>query len=177
MATQVILLNGGSSSGKSGIARCLQVILPQPWLTFGVDTLIEAMPSSAKTSDEGIEFAPDGRVKTGDTFRKLDAAWSLGIAAMARAGTHIIIDEAFISQAAAQERWRAALAGLEVLWVAVRCESRVAEGREIARGNRVSGMAKLQADLVHQGVTYDIEVDTTTSEAIECARIIANNLR
>ncbi|MFI5083477.1 MAG: hypothetical protein ACHQCE_20585 [Streptosporangiales bacterium] len=25
MATQVIVLNGGSSSGKSGIARCLQV--------------------------------------------------------------------------------------------------------------------------------------------------------
>jgi chloramphenicol 3-O-phosphotransferase len=28
MTTQVIVLNGGSSSGKSGIARCLQAILP-----------------------------------------------------------------------------------------------------------------------------------------------------
>jgi chloramphenicol 3-O phosphotransferase len=26
VATQVIVLNGGSSSGKSGIARCLQAI-------------------------------------------------------------------------------------------------------------------------------------------------------
>ena len=46
VATQVIVLNGGSSSGKSGIARCLQTVLPDPWLSFGVDTLVEAMPAS-----------------------------------------------------------------------------------------------------------------------------------
>jgi chloramphenicol 3-O phosphotransferase len=40
VATQVIVLNGGSSSGKSGIARCLQAILPDPWLAFGTDTLV-----------------------------------------------------------------------------------------------------------------------------------------
>jgi chloramphenicol 3-O phosphotransferase len=44
--TQVIVLNGGSSSGKSGIARCLQAVLPDPWLVFGVDSLIDAMPGS-----------------------------------------------------------------------------------------------------------------------------------
>jgi chloramphenicol 3-O-phosphotransferase len=38
MATQLIVLNGGSSPGKSGIARCLQAVLPDPWLAFGVDT-------------------------------------------------------------------------------------------------------------------------------------------
>ncbi len=37
--TQVIVLNGGSSAGKSSIARALQDILPGLWLTFGeVDT-------------------------------------------------------------------------------------------------------------------------------------------
>ena len=34
-------------------------------------------------------------------------------------------------------------------------------------------MAAAQADLVHQGVRYDLEVDTTRAESIECARIIA----
>jgi chloramphenicol 3-O-phosphotransferase len=38
VATQVIVLNGGASSGKSGIARCLEAVLPDPWLVFGVDT-------------------------------------------------------------------------------------------------------------------------------------------
>ena len=40
VATQVIVLNGGSSSGKSGIARCLQAILPDPWLAFGTGNLV-----------------------------------------------------------------------------------------------------------------------------------------
>jgi chloramphenicol 3-O phosphotransferase len=60
VATQVIVLNGGSSSGKSGIARCLQAILPDPWLAFGTDNLIQAMPMSLQTSAAGIEFAQDG---------------------------------------------------------------------------------------------------------------------
>ena len=46
VTTQVIVLNAGSSSGKSGIARCLQAILPDLWLTVGVGALIRAMPAS-----------------------------------------------------------------------------------------------------------------------------------
>jgi chloramphenicol 3-O-phosphotransferase len=60
--TDVIVLNGGSSSGKSGIARCLQAVLPDPWLALGTDTLVDAMPASLQASDAGIEFAPDGEV-------------------------------------------------------------------------------------------------------------------
>jgi chloramphenicol 3-O phosphotransferase len=60
-----------------------------------------------------------------------------------------------------------------VLWVGVRCESTVAAGREVARGDRVAGMAESQADIVHQGVAYDLEVDTTHTESMECARLVA----
>ncbi|MGH3860388.1 phosphotransferase-like protein [Actinokineospora sp.] len=69
--TQVIVLNGGSSSGKSGIVRCLQAVLPDPWLALGVDTFVDAMPLSLRTSSEGIEFAPDGAVGVGPEFRSL----------------------------------------------------------------------------------------------------------
>jgi chloramphenicol 3-O phosphotransferase len=34
-------------------------------------------------------------------------------------------------------------------------------------------MAVSQAEIVHQGVTYDLEVDTTHTESMECARAIA----
>ncbi|GAB3804056.1 hypothetical protein GCM10027605_27250 [Micromonospora zhanjiangensis] len=37
-------------------------------------------------------------------------------------------------------------------------------------------MAESQADLVHRGVEYDLEVDTTHTEALACARIIADRL-
>jgi chloramphenicol 3-O phosphotransferase len=177
VTTQVIVLNGGSSSGKSGIARCLQAVLPDPWLTFGTDSLIEAMPASMQTSTAGIEVASDGGIVVGPRFRTLEAAWIEGITAMARAGARVIVDEAFLGREASQQRWQKALGDLEVLWVGVRCDSEVAAARELARGDRVAGMAASQAALVHQGVTYDMEVDTTRTEALDCARAIAARVR
>jgi chloramphenicol 3-O phosphotransferase len=173
VTTQVIVLNGGSSSGKSGIARCLQAILPQPWLAVGVDMMIEAMPASLQASDAGIEFAPDGEITVGPQFRALEAQWMDGVSAMGRAGARIIVDDAFLGGPASQQRWQKALAGLDVLWVGVKCDSAVAAGREIARGDRTGGMAALQAEVVHQGVIYDMEVDTTHAESLACARTIA----
>ncbi|MDX2643907.1 chloramphenicol phosphotransferase CPT [Streptomyces sp. PA03-1a] len=176
MAHQVIVLNGGSSSGKSGIARCLQaVLLPDPWLTFGSDTLVDGLPAGLRGSGAGagIGFGADGSVSVGAAFRALDEAWTAGIAAMARAGARVVVDEVFLGGPASQDRWRRALDGLEVLWVGVRCAPEVAAGREIARGDRVPGMAAAQAEAVHRGVVYDIEVDTTRMESMECARAVA----
>ncbi|WP_431964048.1 chloramphenicol phosphotransferase CPT [Actinacidiphila sp. bgisy160] len=176
MDHQVIVLNGGSSSGKSGIARCLQaVLLPETWLTFGTDTLVDGLPAGLRGSGSGagIGFGADGGVSVGEAFRALDEAWAAGIAAMARAGARVVVDEVFLGGPASQERWRRALDGLQVLWVGVRCAPEVAAGRETARGDRMAGMAAAQAEAVHQGVVYDIEVDTTHTESMECARIIA----
>ncbi|MFJ7149497.1 chloramphenicol phosphotransferase CPT [Streptomyces sp. NPDC100445] len=173
MTTQVIVLNGGSSAGKSAIVRCLQAVLPDPWLALGTDTLVDVMPASMLTSDGGIGFAPDGEVSVGPQFRALEAAWIEGVAAMARAGARIIVDEVFLGGADSQRRWRDALGDLPVLWVGVRCDAVVAAAREIARGDRTVGMAASQADLVHRGVTYDLEVDTAKTESLDCARTIA----
>ena len=123
------MLNGGSSSGKSGIARCLQAILPDPWLAFGTDNLVQAAPMSLQTSAAGIEFGKDGEVIVGPEFRTLEAAWIAGIAAMANAGARII------------------------------------------------GMAASQAELVHRGIAYDLQVDTTHTEALPCAQAIAAHVQ
>jgi chloramphenicol 3-O phosphotransferase len=173
MAPQVIVLNGGSSSGKTGIGRCLQAVLPQTWLLLGTDTLVEAIPGSGHRPAAGIEFGPAGEVIIGPRFRELEAAWIAGIAAMARAGARIIVDEVFLGGPASQQRWRQALGDLPVLWVGVRCDGEVAAARELARGDRAPGMAASQAELVHRGVAYDLAVDTTHAEALDCARVIA----
>jgi chloramphenicol 3-O phosphotransferase len=159
---QVIALNGGSSAGKSGIARCLRAVLPDPWLALGVDTLVEAMPTLSPTTATGIEFAPDGEVIVGPEFWAVEAAWRVGVAAMARAGARIILDEVLLGGAEGQERWNSALAGLSVLWVGVRCDSAIASAREVARGDRFKGMAASQAQRVHRGVVYDLEVEPVT---------------
>jgi chloramphenicol 3-O phosphotransferase len=173
---RVIVLNGGSSSGKSGIVRCLQAILPDSWLAFGVDSFVDALPAAMQSSGDGIDFGPNGEVNVGPAFRQLEAAWRAGIAATARAGANIIVDDVFLGGAASQQRWTDALGNLEALWVGVRCDAEVAAGRELARGDRAVGMAVSQADLVHDGVLYDVEVDTTRTESIDCARTIAGKL-
>jgi chloramphenicol 3-O phosphotransferase len=176
MPVQVIVLNGGSSSGKSAIARCLQAILPQPWLSLSVDDLVAALPPSLTDSGAGIAFGQQGEVVVGGGFREIEAAWMAGVAAMARAGARIIFDDVFLSGAASQEIVRAGLEGLAVLWVGVRCAPEIATGREIARGNRAAGMAASQAETAHQGVVYDIEIDTSHTESLDCARVIAGRV-
>ncbi len=176
MPTQVIVLNGGSSSGKTGIARCLQAILPRPWLRLGVDELIEALPPSlvGANGHDGIGFGPLGEVSVGEAFREVETAWMTGVREMARTGARIILDDVFLAGADSQARTRAHLDGLDVLWAGVRCPPTIAADRELARGDRVPGMAAAQAETVHRGVTYDIEVDTSRHESAECARAIAD---
>ncbi|MGW7414049.1 chloramphenicol phosphotransferase CPT [Streptomyces sp. NPDC054863] len=170
----MIVLNGGSSSGKSRIARCLQAVLPDSWLSLSLDTFVDALPASLREGGSGIGFAPDGGVAVGDEFRRLEEAWIAGVVAMVRAGARVVVDEVFLGGAESQARWLKAIDGdVEVLWVGVRCEAGVAAAREAARGDRVGGMAAAQAELVHDGVSYDFEVDTTRRGPEECARLIA----
>lgn len=170
---QIIVLNGGSSSGKTEIARRLQAILTEPWIRLSVDDLVGALPPSLLDSDSGISFGQQGEVAVSGGFREVESAWMAGLAAMARAGARIIFDDVFLSGVASQDRTRAHLEGLEVLWVGVRCDPVIATGREIARGDRTTGMAASQADVVHKDVVYDIEVDTSHTQSLDCARLIA----
>jgi chloramphenicol 3-O phosphotransferase len=150
--------------------------LPSSWVQLSVDTLIDAMPKKLLNEETGIEFDADGSVRPGQEFRRLESAWMQGIAAMARAGAHIIVDDVFLSGMDARNRWQEALAGVSVLWVGVRCNPAVATERERGREDRVTGMAASQAEIVHRGMTYDIEVDTTETPAEECARFIAKQV-
>jgi chloramphenicol 3-O phosphotransferase len=177
MAYDVVILNGGSSAGKSSLARALQELLPEPWLTFGVDTLITAMPFKLTGAPEGLVFHDDGRIDVGPTFLALQADWRRAIGAMARGGTKIILDEVMLEGAADQTSWRAALEGVPVLWVGVCCDVAVASERERAKGDRVVGMSATQAATVHDGMAYDIEVDTTAMTADDCARRIEARMR
>ena len=187
----VIVLNGGSSSGKTSIARCLQRLLGTTWMTLGVDDLIRALPGGeqigalARARQDGgapvrtegpVAFGPGGSVVVGDDFRRAEASWYAGIAAIGRCGTGLIIDEVFIGGRSSQERLASALQGLPVVWIGVRCAPEVAEARERSRADRVGGMARLQATLVHQGVAYDLTVDTTATSAADCARTVAAHL-
>ena len=110
----------------------------------------------------------------GDAFRAAELAWHEGLAAVARAGTRLIIDEVFLGGGASQARLRSALGGLSVVWIGVRCDAAVAEARERRRGDRTMGMARDQAARVHRGVVYDTVVDTDEEAPHDCARAIVS---
>jgi chloramphenicol 3-O phosphotransferase len=186
----VVVLNGGSSSGKSSIARRLQRLLGPTWLTLGVDDLVRALPGGDELDEliraqpeagpvgaaGSIEFGPDGSVTVGEDFRWAEASWYAGLAAIGRCGTGLILDEVFLGGRSSQERLSQALTDLPVVWVGVRCDPEVAAAREASRPDRVGGMARLQAARVHEGVVYDLVVDTTAVSAADCASLIAAHL-
>ncbi|MGH9293100.1 MAG: chloramphenicol phosphotransferase CPT family protein [Acidimicrobiales bacterium] len=181
----VVVLNGGSSSGKTSIARCLQRLLGPTWMSLSIDDLVRALPGgddvdeligvpravTAVGTEGSIVFGPDGSVIVGDDFRRVEASWYGGLAEMGRCGTGLILDEVFMSGRSSQERLAAALSGLPVVWVGVRCDPDVAAARERARPDRVTGMAHLQSERVHEGVVYDLIVDTTGASASDCAKL------
>jgi chloramphenicol 3-O phosphotransferase len=160
---RVIVLNGTSSSGKTSLGRALQDSLPDVWLLFGIDTLIGALPWRLYGTDDGHVIHEDGSIDIGAVFLAEQARWRQGVAAMVRGGSNVIIDEVLLRGGDEQAEWRTILEGLGVTWVGVRSDIDVAAERERARGDRSIGMARAQAANVHVGVTYDVEVDTTST--------------
>ncbi|HLI00632.1 MAG TPA: AAA family ATPase [Acidimicrobiales bacterium] len=184
MPTEVIVLNGGSSAGKTSIAARLQELLEQPWITLAVDDLLDKLPASlvGRTRPQPgrpplISFGPGGEVDLGPGWPPVEAAWYVGVAGMARAGLGVIVDEVLLSGGEGQRRLAAAFEGLEVLWVGVRCDPAVAAAREAARVDRVAGMAADQAERVHAGADYNVVVDTTSASAEDCARAILAHVK
>ena len=45
------------------------------------------------------------------------------------------------------------------------------------RGDRVHGMARRQAETVHRGIAYDLEVDTSHSTPSQAAAVVAMTVR
>jgi len=182
--TEVIVLNGGSSSGKSSIARSLQELLVMPWATLGVDDLISALspslvggspPLSGRTPL--LRLGGNGEVIVEAAWRQVESAWYAGLSAIARTGLGLIVDEVLLRGGTAQRQIADAFEGLALLWVGVHCDPVVAAAREVGRPGRVAGMASSQAVKVHQGVHYDVTVDTTTASSEDCARTILAHLR
>jgi len=173
---RAIILNGGSSSGKSSIARSLQERLNGMWLCFGIDDLVAAMPKRDFQTLSGLTVSSSGQVNVGGRFRAYEQAWMGGLLTIAEGGISLILEDVFISGPAAQKRWKDSLLGVDIFWVGVTCSPDVAALRELARGDRCPGMARSQAEDVHVDVDYDFIVDTTSLSTESCADLIALKL-
>jgi chloramphenicol 3-O phosphotransferase len=172
---RVLFLNGGSSAGKTTLGRALQSGLPDPWLLLGIDQLIWALPPEMVNDPDGLSVH-EGVIARGDRFMAIYAGFRLAVAALVRGGVNVILDDLTLEGATDQGRWDEALQGLAVCWIGVRCAPGIAAEREAARGTRLPGIARHLAESVHQGVRYDVEVDTGVMDLGETTGVIAEHL-
>lgn len=170
---RVIMLNGTSSSGKTTLAGAIQKnrsAAGECWLVTGVDDFFYKLPAAwvsvggpvGEHADDGVVFDTSTGVfemRMGAVGRRVFVAYRAAVAAMARSGMNVIVDDVML-RAEEWTAWQEHLAGLDVLWVAVDLSLELVEARELARDDRVIGMGRTQFDVVHSFATYDVQVDT-----------------
>ena len=173
MAT-VILLNGVGSAGKSSIAKALQTIAAEPFLHVAMDAFLDMMPARYWDHPDGVTFETvqqDGKpsvvIRSGPVADRILRGMRQSVAAMARAGNNLIVDDVLIESET--DEYAALLADFTFRTVGVFAPLDVLEARERERGDRLIGLARWQYDRVHHGKRYDLELDTSKATAMECA--------
>ena len=135
---RVIVLNGGSSAGKTTLGRRLQSAFPDTWLLLGIDLLIWTLPPEMINDPNGLSVH-EGVINRGDLFMSLYGGFQPAVGALARSGVNVLLDDLTLDGVVDQQRWDDALLGLDVLWVGVRCAPAIAAGREVQTTKPTAG--------------------------------------
>ena len=181
LVVTVILLNGVGSAGKSSIAKALQTITAEPFLHVAMDAFLEMMPARCWDHPDGVTFETvqqDGKpsvvIRSGAVAERILRGMRHAIAAMAREGNNLIVDDVLIENEMAE--YTALLADFAFRTVGVFAPLDVLEARERERGDRLIGLARWQYDRVHRDKRYDLKLDTGNSTPMECAILIKQRL-
>jgi chloramphenicol 3-O phosphotransferase len=175
--SQVIILNGVGSVGKSSIARALQAVVAKPFLHVAMDAFLNMLPEKLFGQPEGLVFEtvrdqgkPSIVIRSGPVVDQAMRGMRHAVAAMAAQGNNLIVDEVMIG--GKEKEYRALLSPFDTRFVGLFAPPDVLEAREHARGDREIGLARWQYERVHEGITYDLEIDTVAAAPSECARMI-----
>ena len=97
------------------------------------------------------------------------------IAALSKAGNNVVADHVLV-----EPGWLGECAGLfgelPAYFVGIMCPLYVLEQREKDRKDRTLGSARAQLEVVHAHGVYDLEVNTSTHSAMDCALQIKAHL-
>jgi len=176
-ATAIILLNGVGSSGKSSIANALQTIVATPFLHVQMDMFMEMLPEALQDHPDGFAYETvhqDGKpavvIRTGPVGRRALQGMRHAVAAMARQGNNLIIDDVLCD--GEMSEYVKLLSAFDLRLVGVFAPLDILEERERRRGDRLIGLARWQYGRVHKDTVYDLEIDTSTATPLECAKRI-----
>jgi chloramphenicol 3-O phosphotransferase len=174
---RIVLLNGVGSVGKGSVAKSLQSIARGWFLHVAMDGFLDMLPERYFGDPEGMIFEQrelDGHpaidIRTGPVVERALAGMRRAVAALAAEGNELIVDDVYTAREAAD--YAALLAPYRVYRVGLFAPLDVLEAREKARGDRSIGLARGQFDALHEGLSYDLELDTSRLSAMECAERI-----
>lgn len=174
---RIVLLNGVGSVGKGSVAKSLQSIARGWFLHVTMDGFLDMLPDRYFGDPEGMTFeerAQDGHpvidIRTGPVVDRALAGMRRAVAALAAEGNDLIVDDVYTAREAAA--YTTLLAPYRVHRIGLFAPLDVLEGREKARGDRSIGLARGQIATLHDGLAYDLELDTSRLSAMECAERI-----
>ena len=187
MPGQIVILNGAPRSGKSSIVAAIQRTFDGPWMNLGVDVFVREVTPPRYRPGMGLRPGePDH--PAAPLVPSFYAALYDSIAAHSRAGLNVVVDVGHYDGAILADSARR-LAGLPVLFVGVRCPIDVIMARRNAgqpgrEHDYATGSASEPVpapvlrwqNAVHAPGVYDLEVDTSTQGADECAVAIRRRL-
>lgn len=161
MASQIIVLNGTSSAGKSSIAKEQQCQFKETYLHIQMDDFLRMIPEGKKDYD--------------DLFCKMvEHGITDSIKPLLDLNYKIILDTVFTSEN--MQVFNQRMNGFDANIVAVTSSLETLKKRERIRGDRDIGLAESQYSTIHNDIEYDFTVDTTDLTAKQSAEKIIGYL-
>jgi chloramphenicol 3-O phosphotransferase len=171
----VIILKGPSSVGKTSIIKAFQAKQRAPWLSIGIDNFfVGVLPPQFYLEDKpehrlvmhGVASEDkEGKLFTlniGPEGQKVIKGMHRAIAAYAHAGNNVIVDYIQYDPAWITDL-KEALHGVKTIWVGITASLASIQQREKKRGTSPVGHARSHYHTVHQGMTYDLMINTDFS--------------
>ncbi len=160
-----------------------------PFLHIGIDKVIGMMPAKLNDWEGGI--APIGfswkaatdkdgatmqNLQMGPFARKISQTYREIVLTLAKLEHFIIIDDVAFGKVEF-DRWKELLTDYKVLYVGIHAPLKVIEERERIRGNRMIGSARAQYRKVHNGIIYNLDIDTHQGTLKKNVRKIISKLQ
>lgn len=190
--SNVILLNGCSSAGKTTLALALQNQLKAPYQHVALDQFRDGMPGRVRGLNSppgdpgasGLNVVPgklNGKwvthIRFGDYGERVLAGMRRTVAALTELGCNVIVDDLLFERAYLDD-YVQVLNPDKTWFIGVKCSLDVVHQREALRPGRFPGTAVSHYEQVHaHGAAYDLEVDTSDAKVADLSLAIIERLQ
>ena len=190
--SNVILLNGCSSAGKTTLAVALQNQLKEPYQHVALDQFRDGMPGRVRGLNSpagdpgasGLNVVPGKlngewvtHIQFGDYGERVLAAMRRTVASLTELGCNVIVDDLLFERAYLDD-YVQVLDPNKTWFIGVKCSLDVVHQREALRPGRFPGTAVSHYEQVHaHGAAYDLDVDTSDAKATDLSYAIIARLQ